>query len=222
MPDPCRIALPAEASSKMAVRFFVCLISLLVFTMTASVADTVHVVEMGGIEPEDTDSTTVVTHTLPMRKKMKHATNISAKTWKRMQRRAEKWFINVELPVTKLLVGKLRHLEIKGIKKLAEALKLGELLYIYAASAERRQAVMAHLVHLSDQTTTPAYHNVMKECSPKQFDENSMSYFSVLRTLENLQLEALFAYRRYMRSVLPRMDESMQRRGPWQVRFELV
>jgi hypothetical protein len=128
-----------------------------------------------------------------------------------VQKRTERWFLKFDISVTDLA----KNTQIKYIKKLAEAASLGEILYLYAKSEDRRKVIFNHLSNILKQTSTAEYHKVMMKNSDAQFSENSMSYFRVLRVIESVGLDTTL-YRAAMKMVLPRMYTHFKDRGPWQ------
>jgi len=193
-------------------RLFVYLYVLLSFVALLSTTTSAELVE------DSSESASLIIDLISsaeqMKKRVKQADAVALDNWKKLQRRSEKWFLNLECPVVELLQSDLG---IKGVKKLTEALKLGETLYIYAVNKERRKVVMEHIHVLAAQVRSTEYHQAMLTCSDNIFDQNSMSYMSVLRVLDNLRLkEYTVPYRELMKKVMPRMTKRLIHRGPWQ------
>ena len=128
------------------------------------------------------------------------------------RRRALAWLYSVDVDATSLLQHR-----IKGKKKLAEALG-GYVLFRRHADETERRIIDERVRELMAMPGNRGslYHDLGKDrTDDTTFKQNSMSYLRVLWLLQQLGHETS-DYLGEVRSVKPRLDAHLQKRGPWQ------
>jgi hypothetical protein len=123
--------------------------------------------------------------------------------------RARAWIDGLEVdPVDLIAHG------VKGKKKLAEILEAYSYFNDATGDPAERAAIRQRVEELCRHTSRPGYHN-LAIAPPKEFIENSMSYFRVLVLMERFGLETDH-YKRELQAIKARMDGHLVIRGQWQ------
>lgn len=107
------------------------------------------------------------------------------------------------------LIGK----GIKGIKKLAEILDAYYSLYC-RAPAGWKERLKKSFSRAAEKARRPEYH-MMDRVDDRTFKQNSTSYLRVAFLMEKMKLDTS-EYRKKIRSILPRLNAQMPKRGPHQ------
>jgi hypothetical protein len=129
--------------------------------------------------------------------------------YRQVRDKARAWFDRLNVDSVDLL----KH-GVKGKKKLAEILDVYLSFYRNGADAGDRKKILARVEVLIDQTRRREYHN-LSTCGETEFTENSMSYLRVAWLMKLFGLD-IQSYLSEVRVILPRLDEHLKRRGPWQ------
>lgn len=100
--------------------------------------------------------------------------------------------------------------DVKGKKKLGEA--LGAYIYLlrYSDDPEQRSRLALRIEELASHTHRPEYHDMLV-CEDREFDANSMSYFRVAWLMEEFGLD-ITRYRAELETIRPRLEATLQRR----------
>ncbi len=126
-----------------------------------------------------------------------------------VREKARAWFDRLEVDSVDLL----KH-GVKGKKKLAEILDVYLSFHRNASDPAGKKEVLRRVEGLVEQTKRREYHDLAR-CPDKEFTENSMSYLRVAWLMKLFGLD-IGSYLEEIRAVKPRLDEHLQKRGPWQ------
>jgi hypothetical protein len=102
--------------------------------------------------------------------------------------------------------------DVKGKKKLGEA--LGAYIYLlrYSDDPEQRSRLALRIEELASHTHRPEYHDMLV-CEDREFDANSMSYFRVAWLMEEFGLD-ITRYRAELETIRPRLEATLAHRRP--------
>jgi len=122
---------------------------------------------------------------------------------------ARAWLDRLDVDAVHLVAS-----EVKGIKKLGEALSAYQVLSQHPLDEEELAVVTRRVAQLTEQTKSDRYHALMQE-NDVIFDQNSMSYLRVMHLMNRLGLDTA-RYRERLSEIRPRMDVRLRHRQPWE------
>lgn len=130
--------------------------------------------------------------------------------YQQVKQKARRWLDRLEVDPVELTAR-----GVKGKKKLGEILDAYDRFRDAAAGdPEDLAAIQRRVEQLARHTQRSEYHN-LQTCPPREFIENSLSYFRVLTLMERFGLDTT-GYRAQLAAVKDRMDAHLVERGPWQ------
>jgi hypothetical protein len=103
---------------------------------------------------------------------------------------------------------------VNGKKKVAEILAAYRYFYVREVDPFGKEVILRRVREIASQTRLPEWHNLLT-CGDTEFVQNGMSYFRVLRLMDDFGLDTA-AYRAELIKVKPRFDGHFAARGAWQ------